>query len=225
MVSPLVPQYDDTDLDLSKLNRETILQGVEDVVEALYSTGDIQFAVSVLNAFEKFSDISGFARAKLLWAGKKWFTETGQTGDFYEKFGVNEKNEKTYTDRLIHLWDAIQGGKIPENIHKNRKVRELLPISEALAQGYVISEDVWKKLGQALDMAEIGSIIQKAKGKQPKKSAITLTVNDRGFITAWQDGQPHHAGTLNYADMETDDVVRKAVLRIKGGRAIIKDEQ
>lgn len=213
------------DLDLSKLDRDTILQGVDNVVTSLYATSDIQYAVAVLDAFDRFQDISGFARAKLLWAAAKWFEETKQTGDFYEKFGIKDKNEKTYTDRLIRLWDAIETKKIPAAIHKHRKVRELLPISEAISQGYVISDKVWKKLEQALDVVDIGAIIQKAKGKQPRKGTLTLTVNDRGFITAWEDGVPHHAGTLNYTDFDTDPVVNKAVLRIKSGRAIIKDER
>lgn len=214
-----------SDLDLSKLDRDTILQGVDDVVTSLYATSNIKYAVAVLDAFDRFQDISGFARAKLLGAASKWFEETHQTGDFYEKFGIKDKNEKTYTDRLIRLWDTIETGKIPAFIHKNRKVRELIPISEAISQGYVISDRVWKKLEQALDVVDIGKIIQKAKGKQPRRGTITLTVNDKGFITAWEDGLAHHVGTLNYADFDTDPTVQKAVLRIKSGRAIIKDEK
>lgn len=210
------------DLDLSKLDRDTVLQGVDDVVSTLYATGNIKFAVSVLNAFDKFQDISGFAKAKLLWAGQQWFEETHQSGDFYEKFGVKEKNEQTYTDRLIRLWDCIQAGKIPASLHKTRKVRELLPISEALSQGYEISEKVWKQLAAALDMVEISTILQKAKGKQPKKSAITLTVNSKGFITAWQEGKPYPAGTLNFTD--DNPIIKKAVLRIQNS-AHIKDEK
>ncbi len=224
MTLPAV-QSQSNDLDLSKLDRESILNGVDEVVGVLYTTSNIKFAVSVLNAFEKFSDISGFARAKLLWGAQTWFMKTKQGGNFYEKFGISDKNERTYTDRLIRLWDAIQSGTIPEEIHKARKVRELLPISEAISQGYALNEKTWKKLAQAIDMAEIGSIIQEAKGKQPKKSAITFSVDSRGFITAWQEGKPHHAGTLNYADMDTDEVVKKAVLRIKSGKAIIRDEK
>ncbi len=214
-----------SDLDLSKIDRESVLQGVDEVVGVLYTTGDIKFAVSVLNAFDSFQNISGFARAKLLWGAQQWFEKTNQRGNFYEKFGISEKNERTYTDRLIRLWDCIQSGKIPPEMHNNRKVRELLPISEALSQGFVISDKVWAQLLQAVDMSEIGNIIQQAKGKQPKKSALVLTVDSRGFITAWQDGQAHHVGALNYADMDTDEVVKKAILRIKAGKASIKDEK
>ncbi len=225
MNTQLAQSPDNNDLDLSHLDRETILRGVDDVVGALYTNSSIEFAVQVLNAFEKFSDISGFARAKLLWGAKTWFDKTGQGGDFYEKFGISEKNERTYSDRLIRLWDAIEKGLIPPDVHTVRKVRELLPISEAIAQGYELSGSVWKQLRQAVDIGEISTIIQKAKGKQPKKTAIILTVDSRGFVTAWQDGHPHHAATLNYADMNTDEVVMKAVLRIKSGKAIIKDEK
>ncbi len=223
MTLPSAPSQ--SDLDLSKLDRENVLSEVDGVSGVLYAQGDIRFAVSVLNAFEKFSDISGFARAKLLWGAQKWFVETKQYGDFYEKFGIKDKGEQTYTDRLIRLWDAIQNQAIPEKIHKSRKVRELLPISEAISQGYEISDKVWKELAQALDMGEISSIIQKAKGKQPKKGTLTLVADSRGFITAWVDGHPHHVGTLNYADMDTDPVVKKAVLSIKNGNRKIRDEK
>ena len=214
-----------TDIDLSKLDRESVLGGVDDVVQILYTQHDIKFAVAVLHAFEKFQDISGFARAKLLWGAQKWFTSTRQRGNFYEKFGLSDTNERTYADRLIRLWDCIETGKIPKSLHKNRKIRELLPISEALSQGFAISDKAWKQLEQATDLMEIGNILQKIKGKQPRKGTLTLTIDDRGFITAWEDGQAHHVGTLNYADMDTDEVVKKAVLRIKGGKAQIKDEK
>lgn len=221
--SSVTPTQDD--LDLSTLNRDSVLNGVDDVIKTLYANGNINFAVSVLNAFEEFSNISGFARAKLLWGAQKWFVETGQSGDFYEKFGIKDKGEQTYTDRLIRLWDAIQSQAIPEKVMKGRKVRELLPISEALSQGFQISDKVWKELAAAIDMGEISTIIQKSKGKQPKKGTLTLVADSRGFITAWVDGHPHHAGTLNYADMDTDPVVKKAVLSIKNGNRKIRDEK
>lgn len=210
------------DVDLSKLDRDTILRGVDEVVSSLYATGNIPFVVSVLNAFEKFQDISGFARAKLLWGAQDWFAQTQQTGDFYEKFGVTEKNERTYADRLIRLWDAIEKKQIPEPILSERMVREIIPISEALSQGYVINDKTWKRLEQAVDVGEIGAILQKSKGKQPRKGAISLVIDSKGFITAWEDGQAHHVGSLNYAEMDTDPVVKKSILRIK--RVGIKDK-
>lgn len=213
----------EVELDLSALNRENILSGVDAVVDTLYATGNIRFAVAVLERFDEFQNISGFARAKLLWAGQKWFVETKQRGNFYEKFGAKDRDEKTYTDRLIRLWDCIQSGKLPASIHSTRKVRELLPISEAISQGFVFSQKVWNQLVQAKDMDAISQIVQKAKGKQPRKGTLRMTVDSRGFITGWQDGQAHHLGTLNYADLETDPVVAKGVLRIKGNNHI-KDE-
>lgn len=210
------------DVDLSKLDRDTILRGVDDVVSSLYATGNIPFVVSVLNAFEKFQDISGFARAKLLCRAQDWFAQTQQTGDFYEKFGVTEKNERTYADRLIRLWECVEGKLVPEGLLGARTLKELLPITEAISQGYVISEKARKQLEQAVDVGEIGAILQKVKGKQPRKGAISLVIDNKGFITAWEDGQAHHVGSLNYAEMDTDPVVKKSILRIK--RVGIKDK-
>lgn len=210
----------DIDIDLSKLDRATVLHGVDDVIKSLYETGNVHAAVQVLDAFEKFSDISGFARAKLLWGGQQWFETTHQSGDFYEKFKLKEKNQVTYADRLINLWDAMQSGKLPKKVHEHRTVRELLPISEALSQGYELNDKVMNKLVQAADITEISKIIQKAKGKQPKKSTITLVVDAKGFITAWQDGVAYNAGTLNV----TDDAptIQKAVARIKKNSNILE---
>lgn len=221
MTLPSAPQ---SDLDLSKLDRDTVLSGVDDVVGVLYATSNIKFAVAVMNRFDEFQNIAGFARAKLLWGAQKWFVDTKQKGSFYEKFGVSDTNERTYTDRLIRLWEYIQNGKIPARLYKTRKVRELLPISEALAQGYKLGKNVWDKLEQAVDVIDIGRIIQKAKGKQPRKGTISMVVDSRGFITAWEDGQAHHVGTLNIADFDTDSVVQKAVLRIKAN-SHIKDDK
>ena len=52
---------------------------------------------------------------------------------------MGDKNEKTYTDRLIHLWDAIESGKMPASLHTTRKVRELLGPAPPSSTGAVSS--------------------------------------------------------------------------------------
>ena len=65
-------QLRNNDLDLSKLDRDNILSGVDEVIETLYLSADIKFAVAVMNRFEEFQNISGFTRAKLLWGAQRW---------------------------------------------------------------------------------------------------------------------------------------------------------
>lgn len=210
MTTAIVPAAT-SDVDLSKLTRESVLRGVDDVIVSLYQTGDIAHAVAVLNAFEKFMDVSGIARAKMLWGCQLWFTGTEQKGDFYEKFGIAEKHQRTYADRLIRLWDCIDKDMVPKAIQK-RQVRDLLPITEALSQGYDLSKATWLKLEQALDTNEINEILREVKGKPPRKGSLSLVVNDKGTITVWHEGNGYFVGSLNLADKE--DAVVKAVNRI-----------
>lgn len=210
MTTAIIPAPS-TDVDLSKLTREAVLRGVDDVIVSLYQTGDIAHAVAVLNAFDKFMDVSGIARAKMLWGCKLWFTGTEQKGDFYEKFGIAEKHQRTYADRLIRLWDCIDKDMVPKSVQK-RQVRDLLPITEALSQGYDLDKATWRKLEQALDTNEINEILREVKGKPPRKGSLSLTVDDKGTITAWHEGQPYFCGSLNVVD--TAEPIVKAVTRI-----------
>lgn len=212
MTLPMVPAPS-SDIDLSKLTRESVLRGVDDVIVGLYQTGNIANAVAVLNAFEKFMDVSGIARAKALWGFKNWFTGTNQPGDFYEKFGITEKHQRTYADRLIRLWTCVDQDMIPASVLK-RQVRDLLPITEAISQGYDITAATWKKLEQALDTNEINEVLREVKGKPARKGSLNLTLDDKGTITAWYEGQGYFVGSLNVVEEETEDVIGKAITRI-----------
>lgn len=212
-----------SDIDLSKLTREKVLAGVDEAIEHLYETGDIQTAVRILGAFTKFEDMSGIARAKMLWGSQQWFVDTKQDGDFYEKFGITEKNNRTYTDRLIRLWNCIQDEQVPKAIQKQLTVRELMPITEALSQGYTISVSMWSKLTQAVDRTEIRAIIQeKVKNKQPRSHTMTFTIDDKGTIYMWLRNKKKFIGSLNLVDAETDPDLKKGIQRILEGKAIIK---
>lgn len=212
MTFPIVPAQQ-SDIDLSKLTRESVLRGVDDVIVSLYQTGNIANAVAVLNAFEKFMDVSGIARAKMLWGSKNWFTGTKQPGDFYEKFGITEKHQRTYADRLIRLWDCIDKDMVPKAIQK-LQVRDLLPITEALSQGYEIDASTWKQLEQALDTNEINEILREVKGKPVRKGSLSITMDEKGTLTAWYENQSYFVGYLNVTEEEDHEVVAKAINRI-----------
>lgn len=204
----------ETDIDLSTLTREKVLAGVDEALARLAETGDIQTAVRVLDTFARFEDISGFARAKFLWGSFQWFTTTQQEGDFYEKFGISDKNNKVYVDRLIRLWEQLQSGAVPKRIAK-KSIRELTPITEALSQGYEFSADDWKEIEKAADNEEIWAYIQhNVKKKETRSHAIRITVDGDGTITAWKQNTPHFVGSLNFQERNDDPVIDAAILRI-----------
>lgn len=212
----------DVDIDLSTLTRERILQGVSDELEHLKETGDIERTVRVIAAFGKFEDLSGIGKAYTLWGSQQWFTTTHQEGDFYEKFGITEQNARTYVDRLIRMWDCLQSGKVPPKVAR-RTVRELLPITEALSQNYEIDTESWKKLEQAIDVDEIRAIVQQEiKKKEPRSHTLSFTVDSKGTITMWYQGEGFYAGMLNVVDAETNEVLAKGINRIVAGNAKMK---
>lgn len=213
MTLPMLPEPQSTDIDLSRLTREAVLRGVDNIIVELYHSGNVAKTVKVLQAFERFMDISGIARAKMLWGAKLWFTSTEQSGDFYEKFGITETHQRTYTDRLIRLWDCVDKDMVPKAVLK-RQVRDLLPITEALSQGYELSAQTWKKLEQALDTNEINDILREAKGKEHRKGSLRLEIDDKGTITAWYNGERRFAGSLNVTEMDSDEIINKSVTRI-----------
>lgn len=205
----------DPDDYLATLTREKFLAGVDEAIQNLYKTGDVRTAVRVLSAFGQFEDMSGFGKAKFLYGAQHWFKDTKQDGDFYDTFGINDnKNDRIYADRLIRLWKCIADEQVPKKVQR-RTVRELLPITEALSQGYEISKEIWNKLEQAINEPEIREIIQtKVKGKKARSHTINLTVDDSGTITAWHKNKPYFIGSLNMTEREKEPVIDKAITRI-----------
>jgi len=198
-----------------KWSEKDVFSAVDEVIVDLRQTNNIRKATQILAGLESIEKVSGKAKAKLLFGSAVWWEETGQetkTGDtFLDYIEAETETSKTTATRYIRVWGYIEDLSIPKEVAV-RPMRDLVPVANALAQGYEIEKDDWKKLQRAANNSEVLSVLRDIKGKPARKSGLNITLDRKGTLTAWKESKPHPVGFL-MIDSD-DEVTQKAIQRI-----------
>ena len=210
-------------VDGSALTEKDVMTSIDKVISDLYQSGDLTKATRVVGVMDKINDVSGKAKAKLLWGIANWYKETGQAekrNDTFEDYMETETGNRSVTvKRYVNVWEQIENCVIPVEVQK-RPIRDLIPVANALSQGFDFSKDAWKKIAQAANSSEVAEIVRTVKNKSPRKSGIQITIGRDGAITAWKDKQGYAVGYLFVED--ENEVVKKARTRIIDGAGIME---
>jgi hypothetical protein len=197
------------------LTEADVMSAIDLVIEELNRSDNDSKVAQVVNIMDKIGQVTGLAKAKLLWGWHDWYSRTKQEavrGDEFEDMVEAETGTKAITaERYIRTWGYIQDCVIPKEV-QSRRMDDLVKISTALSQGYDFTKDQWNKLAKAANSSEVGEIIRNVKGKAPRKSGITLSIDSKGTITVWQNNVPYFVGYLEIKS--EDEPVKKAIRRI-----------
>jgi len=101
-------------------------------------------------------------------------------------------------------------------------MRDLVPISNMLSQGFEPSSKQWTDIHLSSNSSELGEVINKIKGKKPRKSGRTITLERDGSLYTWKNNIRKYVGFLDIKEAETDEDVSKAIERIISGSQIIR---
>jgi hypothetical protein len=202
-------------IDKNTITEKDIFTAIDGEVVLLRKTNDVTRVTSAILGLGNIEKVVGKAKAKLLWNTQEWWKETNQEserGDTFEDYILAETGTtKTTTKRYSRTWGYIEDYTIPKEVAV-RPMRELIPISNALSQGYEFEKDDWNKIKRAANEPEIREIVKEVTGKTSRKSGMTLKVDADGSLNAWNKNQKHFVG---YLDVNTkDEVSQKAIRRI-----------
>lgn len=210
-------------VDGSALTEKDVMSSIDTVLQRLYETNNLSNAVKVVNIMDKIGEVSGKAKAKLLWGISQWWTETGQAekrNDTFLDYMESETGSKSVTvGRYVNVWKYIENEDIPSDV-RERPMRDLIPIANALSQGHDFSKENWKKLARASNSSDVLDIIRVIKGKAPRKSGIQIVLSRDGSLNAYKNDEKFYLGFL---DLEDDrEVVQKAIQRIVDGAGVVQ---
>jgi len=193
------------------LTEHDVYDAVDNVIVELYKTGDIGKATQVLNVLDRIGNISSHAKAKLLYGMSMWWQETKQEDSFLDYIeSMSNQNKATVVGRYINVQQQIEEGYIPKELSE-RPMRDLIPIANAIAQGYELDAKTTKRLLTA-SSSEIGAILRTVKGKAPRKSSMRIYLERDGSLNVWKDNKKSFVG---YLDVKSEDsLVMKAIERI-----------
>jgi len=139
----------------------------------------------------------------------------------YYKFSISEQEklkdilgainvDKSTADRYLRAWKYME--ELPQSF-QDGPIRNIVPITNALDQGYSISDEHWGKLERASSLHEIQRIVTvDVKEAEPRTSGIHGYVDDEGSLYCWRDGERNEVGYLDVNS--TNETVQKFINRI-----------
>jgi len=158
--------------------------------------------------------VKGLTLAKLFYLTEKNWNEFGIEDNFYDTFFVWIGVHQHTITRYVKVWKMLMVAppEIADKL-KDRNIKDLIPIGNAIARGYQIEDEDWDKIANSADFNELSKIVREdITGQPPRKSGLTLVIDRDGDITAWHMEEPYYIGHLDIKNL--DEVVEKAVERI-----------
>lgn len=193
--------------------KDLVLQKVEERINASKTVDD---ALLVIEELTVIRELSGLALAEAYYRIKHKF---GVSNDYiFEKVGKS----KDTVNRYIRV-AAMKNGRtpndppmVPESYQDrlfDRNIKDLIPIANALDQGYEIEDEEWEQLTNAPDFSTVSKIVREdIKEKEPRANTLVLYARRNGDVVAFKDGKEKFCGYLLLND--DDIIVQQAVARI-----------
>lgn len=195
-----------------------VMQGIQNVLVTLQDTGDLDNATRVLTSLDLLNDVSGKAKAYLLWGMNTWYIQNKPEEDFGDYIESTTSTKRVTVLRYVNVWEQIEKEEIPKSVQR-KPLRELIPIAALIQQGFIPTKKEWDKIELASNISELGEVIRGIKGKKPRKSGMKIELERDGSLYVWIDNTKKYLGYLTDAN-DTD--IQNAIERIISGANIIR---
>lgn len=202
-------------------NDDWVLDKIRSAVDEAKATKNVDIAINVCQQLVKIAKMSGRGLAEglyLIW--KNWpefdMKDVDPIEYIYDHVGLHRATIDRYI-RVAHMLNNPELNKIPPELVEEigqRNIKELIPISTALASGYEINASQWKKIANAADFNEVAHIIRdEIKQIGPRSNILIICMDNVGNLSALNsDGKQVHIG---YLDIDVaDPLADKAIERI-----------
>jgi len=167
---------------------------------------------------------SGLCLAKLLYEAQKCWLVLDAGDNFYDMMFERTGISTTTIDRYISVWSMYAQKDIPEDFQQRIKLfpmKNQIPIAKAIEQGIDFTPEQWESLSMAPDNSSLLAEIRKAKGQEPRKNSLTITLKRGGSLEMYYQNTKYDLGWLNTED--TNEIVQKAISRILAGAGIRRE--
>lgn len=198
-----------------------VMQGIDNVLVNLNDTGDLTSATKVLTSLDLLSNISGKAKAYLLWGMNSWYAQNVPGEDFGDYVESTTGTKRITVARYINVWKQIDDEQIPKAVQE-KPIRELVPIASLIEQGFIPTKKEWGKIELASNSSELGAVIREIKGKKPRKSSRQNQMERDGSIYTWKNDIRKYVGFFDVETAKTDPDVAEAIEQIISGKPIIR---
>jgi len=184
---------------------------VEALMQDALAKDDISIVLAQIERMLLAKELVGKVLAKAIYLFyQNWYSFSASKSDkFNDVLGSLNITPDT-VKRYLRVWQYH--GQLPKNIQE-RPIREIVPITNALSQGYEISDENWEKLERSSNLSEIQRVVtQDVKNKERRKSSLQICLDsETGSYYAWKNGERHDGGFLDVNS--TNPVVQEMIER------------
>lgn len=196
---------------------------IDQILERAFREHDAEYAVNACENLVKIAKVTGKALATMLYKVKRHWDifETTETFEemVYPRIGLHPHT----IERYVKIAEMFESHVIPKEFEeqvKQRNMGELVPIANAIAQGYEFDKDDWKRIIDAPDARSIGKEVREIKGQEPRKSGMMIMIDNRGTLWAIDKEDRKFIGSLEIKDDEP--LVKKAISRIIDSAGVMR---
>jgi cell division protein FtsI/penicillin-binding protein 2 len=218
-----------TDLIVSPLDQEVpsnvwILDDFDSKVAKAVEQKDVTILYDAILDLREKAKAVGLTLAKMLYTASTYWhvfeIDEEFSRSFYEPVGL----DKHTVERYVRVWSMFDTKQIPERLEndfKNKNIKALIPIANAIHQGHDIKNSDWKRLANAPDYHSVARIVNKdIAHRKPRKNALQGRLTRDGDIVAYKDGERYSVGFL---DVNSDsEVVQQMIDRIIKSAGILE---
>ena len=220
-MSDMIP-FDNLDQSLP-VDATTELKIVDEIFETSIKENDPEIMFTYLVGIQQQFQIKGLALCKSLHLMNKYW-EAFEIGDNFLDTAVQYLGIHRHTiERYVKVWDMFSVAPkllVPELQQKG--ISSLIPIANAVAQGYEIEDAVWDRLADAPDRNSVSKIInEEVKDMEGTRSnRLTILLDRKGSLWAIMDEERVFIGSL---EIEEDNaIVQKAIERLTKNSGVVR---
>lgn len=203
------------------LTESDVMSAIDGVIVQLHQTGNLSEATNVLNILDRIDNVTGHAKAKLLWGIWDWWRVERPNQDFGDHIESTTSTKAITAERYVGVWQHIESVNIPKKI-QSRPMRDLIPIANMLSQGYEPSKEQWNEIQLASNNSEILDVIRTVKGKKPRKSGLKIYLEKDGTLNMWKNNQKTYVGWLDVEEAKSNPDLEQAIKRLVDSAQIIR---
>ena len=220
-MSDMIP-FDNLDQSLP-VDATTELKIVDEIFETSIKENDPEIMFTYLVGIQQQFQIKGLALCKSLHLMNKYW-EAFEIGDNFLDTAVQYLGIHRHTiERYVKVWDMFSVAPkllVPELQQKG--ISSLIPIANAIAQGYEIDDSVWDRLADAPDRNSVSKIInEEVKDMEGTRSnRLTILLDRKGSLWAIMDEERVFIGSLEIED--DNAIVQKAIERLTKNSGVVR---
>lgn len=199
------------------------IASLDSALDAAIKDCDADQAFELCNILVNIQRYSGLTLAKVLWTIQQHWQDFGIEDDFYDNAALRIDMHRDNIERYVRVHEMLTKHAPQEILNQlqDHNIRDLIPIANAVHQGYEIEEATWNKLANADTSQEISSIVREdVKGADPRSNSITIRMDRDGSLWAFRQEQRYFVGSLEVSDEE--ETIQKAINRIVSNSGIMK---